>query len=170
VALDVGSDGDGVLFPPVAGIVPDAVAVDTQVENGEGPRRAVARARTAWTARTSGRRAWTRACRGSDVDDGYAAGRLQIYSVEEMGTATATCAVRCIGGVVYSGHQCSVDTSAENTGLDTSPLTLDWINVYGRLADFIKPPYSATVHLTGESVSALRRGVTVTSPPRNRLS
>ncbi|MFE9626860.1 hypothetical protein [Streptomyces sp. NPDC006527] len=37
VALDVGSDGDGVLFPPVAGIVPDAVAVDTQVENGEGP-------------------------------------------------------------------------------------------------------------------------------------
>ncbi|MEV6178647.1 hypothetical protein [Streptomyces sp. NPDC052015] len=38
VALDVGGDGDGVLFPPVAGIVPDAVAVDTQMENGEGPR------------------------------------------------------------------------------------------------------------------------------------
>ncbi|MFC4499894.1 MULTISPECIES: hypothetical protein [Streptomyces] len=28
VALDVGSEGDGVLFPPVTGIVPDAVAVD----------------------------------------------------------------------------------------------------------------------------------------------
>ncbi|MFJ5261164.1 hypothetical protein ACIQAC_11960 [Streptomyces sp. NPDC088387] len=28
VALDVGSDDDGTLFPPVAGIVPDAAAVD----------------------------------------------------------------------------------------------------------------------------------------------
>jgi hypothetical protein len=38
VALDVGSQGDGVLFPPLAGIVPDAVALDTRVEIGEGPR------------------------------------------------------------------------------------------------------------------------------------
>lgn len=36
VALDVGSGDDGVLFPPVVGIVPDAVAVD--VEEGERPR------------------------------------------------------------------------------------------------------------------------------------
>ena len=28
VALDVGSEGEGVLFPPVVGIVPDAAAVD----------------------------------------------------------------------------------------------------------------------------------------------
>jgi hypothetical protein len=28
VALDAGSEGEGVLFPPVAGIVPDAAAVD----------------------------------------------------------------------------------------------------------------------------------------------
>ncbi|MFF5650990.1 hypothetical protein ACFY8N_21560 [Streptomyces collinus] len=35
VALDVGSDGDGVLFPPVAGIVPDAAAVGAQTANGE---------------------------------------------------------------------------------------------------------------------------------------
>ncbi|WP_425473741.1 hypothetical protein [Streptomyces tailanensis] len=28
VALDVGSDGEGALFPPVRGIVPDAAAVD----------------------------------------------------------------------------------------------------------------------------------------------
>ncbi len=36
VALDVGSeDGDGVLFPPVAGIVPDAAAVDAGTANGE---------------------------------------------------------------------------------------------------------------------------------------
>ncbi len=35
VALDVGSEGDGVLFPPVVGIVPDEVAVDagpTQID------------------------------------------------------------------------------------------------------------------------------------------
>ncbi|MEU0899094.1 hypothetical protein [Streptomyces massasporeus] len=35
VALDVGSDGDGVLFPPVTGIVPDAAAVDTEYVDGE---------------------------------------------------------------------------------------------------------------------------------------
>lgn len=37
VALDVGNEGDGVLFPPVAGIVPDAAVVDTETY-GEGPR------------------------------------------------------------------------------------------------------------------------------------
>ncbi|MER6029764.1 hypothetical protein [Streptomyces sp. NPDC001851] len=30
VALDVGSEGEGALFPPVRGIVPDAVAVDVE--------------------------------------------------------------------------------------------------------------------------------------------
>ncbi|MGA5137048.1 hypothetical protein [Streptomyces azureus] len=35
VALDVGSDGGGVLFPPVAGIVPDAAAVDTETVDVE---------------------------------------------------------------------------------------------------------------------------------------
>lgn len=35
VALDVGSEGEGVLFPPVEGIVPDEAAVDT---DGEGRR------------------------------------------------------------------------------------------------------------------------------------
>ncbi|MDX3385740.1 hypothetical protein PV682_30400 [Streptomyces niveiscabiei] len=35
VALDVGSEGDGVLFPPVEGVVPDAAAVDTDREGRE---------------------------------------------------------------------------------------------------------------------------------------
>lgn len=35
VALDVGSDGDGVLFPPVTGIVSDAAAVDTETVDVE---------------------------------------------------------------------------------------------------------------------------------------
>ncbi|MEU0072164.1 hypothetical protein ABZ027_21840 [Streptomyces sp. NPDC006332] len=43
VALDVGSEDDGVLFPPVVGIVPDAVAVDVETADvetmdGEEPR------------------------------------------------------------------------------------------------------------------------------------
>ncbi|MEU2739807.1 hypothetical protein ABZ656_31730 [Streptomyces sp. NPDC007095] len=37
VALDVGSGDDGVLLPPVMGIVPDAAAVDAEV-NGSGER------------------------------------------------------------------------------------------------------------------------------------
>ncbi|MEU5596274.1 hypothetical protein [Streptomyces sp. NPDC020298] len=36
VALDVGSEGEGALFPPVRGIVPDSAAVDIEVETGEG--------------------------------------------------------------------------------------------------------------------------------------
>lgn len=38
VALDVGSEGEGVLFPPVAGIVPDAAAVDAGLRDGEVAR------------------------------------------------------------------------------------------------------------------------------------
>jgi hypothetical protein len=40
VALDVGSEGEGMLFPPVVGIVPEAAAVDRAVEetNGGTPR------------------------------------------------------------------------------------------------------------------------------------
>ncbi|MHC5903062.1 hypothetical protein ACVNF4_03985 [Streptomyces sp. S6] len=37
VALDVGSEGEGVLFPPVTGIVPDEAAVDAETD-GEGRR------------------------------------------------------------------------------------------------------------------------------------
>ena len=39
VALDAGSEDGGVLFPPVAGIVPDAVAVDLggDTMSGESP-------------------------------------------------------------------------------------------------------------------------------------
>jgi hypothetical protein len=35
VALDAGSEGDGVLFPPVAGIAPDAAAVDFDSGTGD---------------------------------------------------------------------------------------------------------------------------------------
>ncbi|MET7482557.1 hypothetical protein [Streptomyces sp. NPDC005538] len=35
VALDVGTEGEGVLFPPVVGIVPEAVAVDARERGPE---------------------------------------------------------------------------------------------------------------------------------------
>jgi hypothetical protein len=35
VALDVGSEGEGVLFPPVVGVVPDAAAMDGETADGE---------------------------------------------------------------------------------------------------------------------------------------
>ena len=102
------------------------------------------------------------------MDDGYAGGQLQIYSVEESGADSAVCAVRCIDGTVYSGQPCRIDTGADTASRETPPLTLNWINIYGKLADVIKPPYSAMVHFTGESVNALHRGVTLTSMPGNQ--
>lgn len=92
--------------------------------------------------------------------DDDAPGKLQIYSVEERGDVTATCVIRCVGGVVRTGQQFSIDPGVDG---DTSLLTLDWINCYGQLADFIKPPYSGTVHLSGEEVDVLDRGVVLTS-------
>ncbi|MFG2354036.1 hypothetical protein [Streptomyces sp. NPDC048521] len=35
VALDVGSEGEGALFPPVRGVVPDGAAVDVEAETGD---------------------------------------------------------------------------------------------------------------------------------------
>jgi hypothetical protein len=42
VALDVGTEGEGVLFPPVLGIVPESAAVDAEVTgmSGDGETRA----------------------------------------------------------------------------------------------------------------------------------
>jgi hypothetical protein len=96
------------------------------------------------------------------VDDSHIAGQLQIYSVEEMRNATATCAVRCVGGVVHSGQKLIIDAGDEKMDQNASLLTLDWINVYGKLAEFIKPPYSAMVHLSGDGVRDLHRGVILT--------
>ncbi|MFJ8030639.1 hypothetical protein [Streptomyces sp. NPDC096032] len=36
VALDVGDEGEGTLFPPVRGVVPERVAVDVVAETGDG--------------------------------------------------------------------------------------------------------------------------------------
>jgi hypothetical protein len=43
VAVDVGDDGTGMLFPPVRGIVPDEAAVDAQAEETDAAGKGSAR-------------------------------------------------------------------------------------------------------------------------------
>jgi hypothetical protein len=44
-----------------------------------------------------------------------------------------------------------------------SEVTLDRINRYERPTDRVGPPHTAKVHLSGEAVAALERGVILTS-------
>src|SRR5882757_8688217 len=104
--------------------------------------------------------------------DDSTAGKLQIYSVEERDVVAATCIVRCVDGVVSTGQQFKADPIADATE-GPSLLSLGWINRYGKMMDFIDPPHSATVYLSGNGVASLKRGVTLTSivndePPSTR--
>ncbi|GHC48485.1 hypothetical protein RFN57_39365 [Streptomyces violaceochromogenes] len=90
------------------------------------------------------------------------AGKLQIYEVEESTTTTVTCIVRCVAGVVRTGQHFSIDSDT-GSNMVGSPLILDWINRYERLVDFIDPPHSAKVHMSGEVVGTLERGMTLTA-------
>ncbi|MFJ4004201.1 hypothetical protein ACIPWL_12185 [Streptomyces sp. NPDC090023] len=78
--------------------------------------------------------------------------RLQIYSVESEDLDSAVCVVRCVGGVVRVGQEFA------------GPMTLDWILRYGRTVEFLEPPHSAQVRLSGAVVHTLERGVVVTAP------
>lgn len=89
-------------------------------------------------------------------------GKLQIYSVEEMGSESVTCIVRCVGGVVRTGQRFSVNP-ATNDSTGRPWVLLDWINRYGSLVQFVDPPHNAKVHFTGDGVSQLKEGLTITS-------
>ncbi|MFE1314313.1 hypothetical protein [Streptomyces sp. NPDC058755] len=80
--------------------------------------------------------------------------RLQIYSVEERDGATATCIVRCVGGVVRVGQR---------FGVGPDKVTLKGILCYERPVDFVDPPHSAKVWLTGRSVGLLEEGSVITA-------
>ncbi|MFI9749406.1 hypothetical protein [Streptomyces collinus] len=90
------------------------------------------------------------------------AGKLQIYEVEESTATAVTCVVRCVAGVVRTGQHFSIDSDT-GSKMIAAPLILDWINRYERLVDFIDPPHSAKVHMSGEVVGTLERGVTLTA-------
>ena len=94
--------------------------------------------------------------------DGNTTGVLQIYSVEERSAETATCAARCVGGVVQTGRPFRLRLADGATGTQVI-LGLDWIKCYGKVTDLLYPPYSALVQLSGEGVSLLARGVILSS-------
>lgn len=98
-------------------------------------------------------------CRHLDDD---ATGELQIYSIEEKSAGTATCAVRCIGGIVRTGRPFRLRLTHDTTGGPVL-LSLDWINCYGKVTDSLYPSYSALVQLSGDGVSLLTRGLILSS-------
>lgn len=92
--------------------------------------------------------------------DDQAAGQLQIYAVEEMKPASAICIVRCVGGIVRPGQRFAIESINEFPS-EAVQITLDWIERYGRLVEFVDPPSSARVQLAGGGVSLLVKGVTI---------
>ncbi len=96
------------------------------------------------------------------MQDDVMRGKLQIYSVESIGPANATCIVRCVGGIARTGRRFNVNTVAHSSEA-IAPLVLEEINRYGRTVDFVDPPHNAKVLLSGKGVSALARGVILVS-------
>jgi hypothetical protein len=84
--------------------------------------------------------------------------KLQIFSVEEKGSTTATCIVRCVGGVVRVGQRFHIGSGVDSSG-EGSGITLDRIDRYGRQMDFIDPPHNAKVYFSGEGVDFLESGM-----------
>jgi hypothetical protein len=88
-------------------------------------------------------------------------GALQIHSVEERDLRSATCIVRCVGGVVRPGQRFGVDGADPSDG--GAQLLLEWIECYGHRMDAVDPPYSAKAHLAGEGVSCLEEWAVITT-------
>ncbi|MFJ9813704.1 hypothetical protein ACIRU3_00285 [Streptomyces sp. NPDC101151] len=94
---------------------------------------------------------------------------LQIYSVQERDATTATCIVRCVGGVVRVGQRFGIGPD-RGTQEGAPLMTLEGILRYQRPVDCVDPPHSAKVRLTGEGVALLEKGSVITAavyaPPR----
>ncbi|WP_327259063.1 hypothetical protein [Streptomyces sp. NBC_01240] len=94
--------------------------------------------------------------------DNNPGGELQIYSVEATDAATATCIVRCVGGVVRTGQQFKTRPTADTTG-DPVLLSLNWIKRYEKAMNFLDPPHSGVIQLSGNGLNSLKRGVILVS-------
>ncbi|MET7887108.1 hypothetical protein [Streptomyces avermitilis] len=90
------------------------------------------------------------------------AGKIQIYSIEEQDSRMATCIVRCVGGEVRTGQLFGVGASG-GVPADETQVALDWIERYGQRTDFLSPPHSAMIHLSGRGAALLTRNLTITS-------
>ncbi|MEU6594291.1 hypothetical protein ABZ923_34655 [Streptomyces sp. NPDC046881] len=88
--------------------------------------------------------------------------RLQVHSVADRGATAMTCVVRCVGGVVRVGQRFGVGPDA-GTGDDAPLVTLGGILRYGRPVDFVDPPHSAEVRLTGDAVAMVAPGHVITA-------
>ncbi|MFF7971889.1 hypothetical protein [Streptomyces sp. NPDC007905] len=88
--------------------------------------------------------------------------RLRIHSVEERDAVTATCIVRCVSGVVRVGQRFGVGPDG-GRGDGAPVVALGGILKYERPLDFVDPPHSAKVHLTGEGVALLEKGAVITA-------
>jgi hypothetical protein len=88
--------------------------------------------------------------------------RLQIWSVEERDAMSATCVVRCVGGVVRVGQRFGVGPDG-GTRAGAPLVSLEGILRYERPTDSVDPPHSAKVHLTGEGVALLEEGWVITA-------
>ncbi|MFF9275391.1 hypothetical protein [Streptomyces griseosporeus] len=62
-----------------------------------------------------------------------------------------------------SGRRFLVASTDDADHVALPPLRLDWIKRYQRVMDFIDPPHSAVVRLSGQAVHLLARGVVLTS-------
>lgn len=89
-------------------------------------------------------------------------GQIQIFSVEEKSPHEAICIVRCVGGIVRPGQSFDIGSVVDRGGRKAY-VVLDWIERYRSRVDFIDPPHSAMVHLSGEGVAMLNKGITITS-------
>ena len=89
-------------------------------------------------------------------------GKLQIYAVEEADSVSATCIVRCVGGVVRAGQRFTVASASEPSD-ERFSIALDWIDRYGRRVDYVDPPHNARVHLSGGGIPLLEKGLTIIS-------
>ncbi|MER5306846.1 hypothetical protein ABT034_03460 [Streptomyces sp. NPDC002773] len=86
------------------------------------------------------------------------ADELQIYRVVEHGPDGGICVVRCVGGVLRPGQ---VYTARGLTGT----VRLDRVEKYGRPVEFIDPPHSALIHLSGGVLDQLRYGDVLVALP-----
>jgi ketosteroid isomerase-like protein len=83
--------------------------------------------------------------------------RLSVHSVEERDATAAVCVVRCVGGVARTGQRFAVEPC------DAPTVTLEEILRYGQSVEFVDPPHTAKVRLTGEAVGMVVRGAVVSA-------
>ncbi|MET9671784.1 hypothetical protein ABZY68_01640 [Streptomyces sp. NPDC006482] len=80
-------------------------------------------------------------------------GKLQIHSVEQDSPDGGVCIARVIGGIVRTGQSFVLEERD-----DPQRFTVDRIEKYGRPVEFMDPPHSVLVHLSGSPLTGLRFG------------